>query len=158
MSTQPPPPTRTTFADTPSGLATAINSFFSGPPETTESDLSKFFTPTFTQCDDSNAPSGSRDFPAFVKHIKWLREILPPGSVNVKVTHYMRDGNQIAERHSGDPVTMEDGSVVLGETYMWIELAEDGRIEGVVETVRKMTVKGPTTTIGESGEDEGRTG
>ena len=56
----------------------------------------------------------------------------------MKVTLYMRDGNHIAERHSGDPMTMEDGSVVLGETYMWIELAEDGRIEGVVETVRKM--------------------
>lgn len=138
------PPNRATFADTPEGLAATTNSFFSGPPQTTESDLSKLFTPTFTQCDDGNAPSGSRDFPAFVKNIRWLREILPPGSVNVKVTLYMRDGNHIAERHSGDPMTMEDGSVVLGETYMWIELAEDGRIEGVVETVRKMLLKGPT--------------
>lgn len=42
---------------------------------------------------------------------------------------------------------MEDGSVVLGETYMWIELAEDGRIEGVVETVRIMVLRGPTRGV-----------
>ncbi|KAH7321937.1 hypothetical protein BKA65DRAFT_513298 [Rhexocercosporidium sp. MPI-PUGE-AT-0058] len=149
------PPTRATFADTPATLSAAINSFFSGPPETTESDLLKLFTPTFTQRDDSNAPSGSRDFPAFVEHIRWLREILPPGSVNVKVTHFMKDGNQIAERHSGDPMTLEDGSIVHGETFMWIELAEDGRIEGVVETVRKMVLRGPTRGLGEVRETAG---
>ncbi|KAH7393605.1 hypothetical protein BKA64DRAFT_92069 [Cadophora sp. MPI-SDFR-AT-0126] len=147
MSSLPPTSNRATFADTPESLAATINSFFSGAPETTESDLSKLFTPTFTQRDDGNAPDGVRDFPGFVAHIKWLREILPPNSVNIKVTHYMRDGNHIAERHSGEPTTMEDGSVVLGETYMWIELAEDGRIEGVVETVRIMVLRGPTRGV-----------
>ncbi|KAG4428519.1 hypothetical protein IFR05_015998 [Cadophora sp. M221] len=149
--------TRATFADSPTTLAAAINSFFSGPPETTESDLLKLFTPSFTQRDDGNAPSGSRDFPGFVAHIRWLREILPPGSVDVRVTHFMKEGNHIAERHSGDPVTMDDGSVVQGETFMWIELADDGRIEGVVETVRKVILKGPTVTEGtERGEVGGK--
>lgn len=69
--------------------------------------------------------------------------------MDVRVTHYMKEGNHIAERHSGDLVTMEDGSVVHGETFMWIDLAEDRRIEGVVETVRKVVLKGPTRGVGE---------
>ncbi|KAL2068386.1 hypothetical protein VTL71DRAFT_16484 [Oculimacula yallundae] len=146
------PATRTTFADSPATLGAAINSFFDGPPETTETDLLKLFTPTFTQRADENHPSGSRSFPEFVKHIAWLRGFLPPGSVNVKVTHYMRDGNHIAERHSGEPSEQEDGSLVFGETFMWIELAENGRIEGVVETVRKTVLRGPRAVEGNEGE------
>jgi len=129
-------PLKTTFASQVDTYQAAINSLFSGTPDETEADLSKLFTPTFTQRDDD----GSRDFPGFVKHIRWLREILPPGSVNVRVTHFLREGNQIAERHSGDPVTLPDGRVQWGETFMWVEIAEDGRIAWIVETVKK-TIK-----------------
>lgn len=58
----------------------------------------------------------------------------------MKVTHFLREGNQIAERHSGDPVTLPDGRISWGETFMWLELAEDGRIAWIVETVKK-TIK-----------------
>ncbi|CZS90832.1 uncharacterized protein RAG0_01730 [Rhynchosporium agropyri] len=139
--------TRTTFADSPESLAAALNSIFSGTQESTESDLEKLFTPTFTQRADENHPSGFRDFPGFVKHISWIRGFLPPGSVDLKVTHYLRSGNSIAERHSGEPTTQEDGSVWQGETFMWIELADDGRIDGIVETVRRTILKGPTVVI-----------
>lgn len=78
----------------------------------------------------------------------------------MKVTHYMRDGNQIAERHSGDPYETDDGSLIKGETFMWIELAEDGRIEGVVETVRKSILRGPREVEGmrENENEGGRAG
>jgi hypothetical protein len=59
------------------------------------------------------------------------------GSVNVRVTHFLREGNQIAERHSGDPVALPDGRASWVETFMWVEIAEDGRIAWIVETVRK---------------------
>ena len=133
-------PYKTTFADQVDTYQAAINGLFSGKPEDTEADLSKLFAPTLVQRDDE----GSRDFLGFVKHIRWLREILPPGSVNVKVTHFLREGNQIAERHSGDPMTLPDGRVSWGETFMWVEIAEDGRIAWIVETVKK--------TIKEAGE------
>jgi hypothetical protein len=126
-------PYKTTFADKVESYQAAINSLFAGKPEDTEADLSKLFVPTFIQRDDET----SRDFPGFVKHIRWLREILPMGSVNVRVTHFLREGNQIAERHSGDPVTLPDGRVSWGETFMWVEIAEDGRIAWIVEAVKK---------------------
>jgi hypothetical protein len=132
MATSETPP-KTTFADNVETYQAAINSLFSGSPDSTEADLSKLFTPTFTQRDGDS----TRDFPAFVKHIRWLREILPKGGVNVKVTHFMREGNQIAERHSGDPVTLPDGREQWGETFMWVEIAADGRIEWIVETVKR---------------------
>ena len=49
----------------------------------------------------------------------------------------MREGNQIAGQHSGDPVTLPDGREKWGETFMWVEIAADGRIEWIVETVKR---------------------
>jgi hypothetical protein len=121
-----------TFASQVDTYQATLMSLFSGKPEDTEADLSKLFTPTFTQRDNQ----ASRDFPAFVKHIRGLREILPPGSVNLKVTHFLRDGNQIAERHSS--ITKRpSGEVSRAETFMWVEIAEDGRIAWIVETVKR---------------------
>ena len=164
--------TKATFTNHVSTYQAALNSLFSGSPSQTESDLSFLFTLTFIQRSDNS----TRDFPAFVQHIKWLREILEPGSVNVcdasssssptsksqptnllaisneqqvTVTHFLRSGNQIAERHSGDPVTLPDGPRQCGETFMWVQVAEDGRIEWRVETVKKSMIGG-----GE-GEEEG---
>ena len=124
---------KTTFADKVETYQAAINSLFAGNPEDTEAELTKLFTPAFIQRDDET----TRDFPAFVKHIRWLRGILPMGSVNVRVTHFLREGNQIAERHSGDSVTLPDGRISWGETFMWVEISEDGRIAWIVETVKK---------------------
>ncbi|GKZ23409.1 hypothetical protein AbraIFM66951_009706 [Aspergillus brasiliensis] len=121
----------TTFASNPTTFESALTSLFSGPPQTTESDLAKLFTPTFTQRDDET----TRDFPAFVAHIKWLRGILPPNSVTLKVTQFLRDGNQFADRHSST-MTKPDGTVSAAETFMFGEVAEDGRIEWLVETVK----------------------
>ena len=122
----------TTFASEATTFESALTSLFSGPPETTEADLAKFFTPTFIQRDDET----TRDFSAFVAHIKWLRGILPPGSVTLKITQFLRDGNQFADRHSST-MKMPDGKVGAAETFMFGEVAEDGRIEWVVETVKR---------------------
>lgn len=125
-------PYTTTFANQVDTYQAALMSLFSGKAEDTEADLSKLFTPTFTQRDDQ----ASRDFPAFVKHIRWLRENLPPGSVNLTVTHFLRDGNQIAERHSST-TKRPGGEISRAETFMWVEIAEDGRIAWIVETVKR---------------------
>ncbi|GFN18922.1 hypothetical protein AtubIFM56815_000660 [Aspergillus tubingensis] len=122
----------TTFASEATTFESALTSLFSGPPETTEADLAKLFTPTFTQRDDET----TRDFSAFVAHIKWLRGNLSPGSVTLKITQFLRDGNQFADRHSST-MTMPDGKVGAAETFMFGEVAEDGRIEWVVETVKR---------------------
>ncbi|KAK3936873.1 hypothetical protein QBC46DRAFT_21228 [Diplogelasinospora grovesii] len=123
--------TVTSFADDKVVYQAALASLFSGKPEDTESDLSRLFTPTFTQRDDDT----TRDFPAFVAHIRWLREILPTGSVTLTVTQFLRDGAQLAERHDST-TTFPDGSVGRAETFQFAQLAEDGRIEWIVETVR----------------------
>jgi hypothetical protein len=126
-------PYTTTFANQVDTYQAALMSLFSGKPEDTETDLSKLFTPTFTQRDNK----ASRDFPAFVKHIRRLREILQPGSVNLTVTHFLRDGNQIAERHSSS-TKKPSGEVSRVETFMWVEIAEDGRVAWIVETVKPL--------------------
>lgn len=124
-------PYATNFADHKDTYQAALTSLFSGKPEDTETDLLKLFTPTFTQRDDSVM----RDFPAFVAHIRHLREILP--SVTLTVTQFLRDGSQLAERHNGS-TTLPDGSVKGSETFQFAEVAEDGRLAWIVETVRQM--------------------
>lgn len=125
-------PLTTTFAHKVDTYQAALMSLFSGNPEDTEADLSKLFTPTFTQRDDETL----RDFPAFVQHIRWLREVLQPGSVNLTVTHFLRDSNQVAERHRST-TKFQSGEVGGAETFQWVEIAEDGRIAWIVETVKK---------------------
>jgi len=122
---------KTNFAANKVTYEAAIASLFSGKPEDTETDLLKHFTPTFTQQDDSV----TRDFPAFVAHIRHLREILP--AVSLTVTQFLRDGAQLAERHSSS-TTGPDGSVRRAETFQFAEVAEDGRLAWIVETVRRI--------------------
>ena len=92
MATQVPT-TGTDFADKRETCEAALTSLFSGKPEDTEADLSKLFTPTFTLRDDET----TRDFPAFVEHIRFLRGFLP--KVTLTVVQFLRDGAQLAERH-----------------------------------------------------------
>ncbi|OAA61072.1 hypothetical protein SPI_05096 [Niveomyces insectorum RCEF 264] len=123
---------RTDFADHKDTYEAALLSFFSGKAEDTEADLTKICTPSFTLRDDE----GTRDFPAFVAHIRWLREILPAHAVSLTVTQFLRDGHQRAERHTSQMDTGE-GDVRRAETFMFVELAADGRFEKIVETVRQ---------------------
>ncbi|KAH6620886.1 hypothetical protein B0J18DRAFT_491242 [Chaetomium sp. MPI-SDFR-AT-0129] len=122
---------KATFADQVDTYQAALMSLFSGKPEDTEADLSKLFTPTFTQRGDR----ATHDFPAWIGHVRWLRENFPPGSVNLVVTHFLREGNQLAERHIGTMIK-SDGTVLRSETFMWVEIAEDGRMASIVETVK----------------------
>jgi hypothetical protein len=139
-----PTPSRATFADRVDTYQAALQSLFSGKAEETEADLARLFTPSFRQQGDGDA----HDFPAWVTHVRWLRETFPPGSISLTVTHFLREENQLADRHLGT-MAKPDGSVVRSETFMWVEIAEDGRIERIVETVKRL-VEGQQ--IGSGGE------
>lgn len=123
-------PYKTNFTNSKDTYQAALRSLFSGKPEDTEADLSKLFTPTFTQEDGD----GKRDFPAFVAHIRRLREILP--SVTLTVTHFLRDGAQVADRHASSTIR-PDGAVSYAETYMFGAVADDGGLEWIAEVVRR---------------------
>lgn len=119
----------TKFADSKSTYESALSSLFSGKPEDTESDLSKLFTPTFT----FQHGQERFDFASFVLHIRHLRELLP--KVTLTVTHFLRDGKQLAERHLGR-TTRPDGSISESETFQIAEVAPDGRVSCIIELVR----------------------
>jgi hypothetical protein len=127
-------PSRATFADRADTYQAALQSLFSGKAEDTEADLSRLFTPTFTQQGDGDV----HDFPAWVRHVRWLRQTFSSpgsGSISLTVTHFLREGDQLADRHLGT-MAGPDGTVLgRSETFMWVEIAEDGRIERIVETV-----------------------
>ena len=110
----------------------ALSSLFTGRPEDTEADLTKLLLPTFTQRDDTT----ERDFQGFVAHMRQLRETLPAGSVTVTLTQFLRDGAQVAERHTAS-VKLPDGSVQSSETFLFGEVADDGRLAWMIETVRQ---------------------
>ncbi|EFX03598.1 mitochondrial substrate carrier protein [Grosmannia clavigera kw1407] len=120
----------TNFAAKQESFQAGLLSLFSGNTEDTEADLSKLFHPTFTQQDND----GMRDFPAFVEHIRHLRKILP--SVFLVVTQFLRDGTQFADRHISS-TTLPDGTVGGAETFMFGEVAEDGRLVWLSEIVRR---------------------
>ena len=110
----------------------ALLSLFSSNPEDTAADLSKLILPTFSQRDDTT----TRDFDGFVTHIRHLRGMLPTGSVTIAVTQFLRDGTQIAERHTSS-AKLPDGSVQKSETFLFGEVAEDGRLAWIVESVQR---------------------
>lgn len=128
--------TQATFCNSRETYEAAIRSIFSGPPETTEQDLSKIFTPNFTQRDNDT----TRDFPAFVEHIRWVRQVTNSNIGQVDVVQFIRDGSQLAERHIGKG-KFPDGTRVESETLMFVDIAEDGRIEKVVELVKRVVHK-----------------
>jgi len=81
---------KVTFADQQDTLQAALMSIFSGKASETEDDLAKLFTPTYKHYDEDDHKV--RDFTAWVAHIRWLREILPAGDVNLTITQLLRDG------------------------------------------------------------------
>lgn len=126
-------PQRATFCDSLPTYQAALRRIFAGQPSTTAADLAAIFTPTFTQRDNDT----TRDFPAFVEHIRWVREVTGGDIGDIDVVQFLRDGNQLAERHV-NKTTMPDGRPVESETFMFVEVAEDGRIEKVVELVKRV--------------------
>ena len=124
---------RATFCDSRETYEAALRSIFSGAPEDTELDLSKIFTPSMTLRDNES----TYDFPAFVAHIRWVRKVTNSNIGTLDVVQFLRDGSQLAERHMNaglDPA----GTPVRSETLMFVEVAEDGRIEKVVELVNQL--------------------
>ncbi|KAH8881948.1 hypothetical protein GQ53DRAFT_847880 [Thozetella sp. PMI_491] len=128
----------TTWADHKNTYEAGLMSLFSGKPEETEADLQKLFTPDFTlRYADPTDPT-LWDLPAFIKHIRWLRD--NAGSVNLTVVQWVRTGSQLAERHTST-TTMPNGSAGNAETFQFAEVAEDGRIRWIVETVVREKTK-----------------
>ncbi|VUC27260.1 unnamed protein product [Clonostachys rosea] len=119
----------TSFADNKATFEAALMSLFSGPPENAESDFLKVFTPTSTmRVDDKNF-----DFASFVAQNRRVRERKP--KVSITVTQFLRDGKQFADRHDSTTELL-DGTRMAAETFMFGQVAEDGRLAWIVETVR----------------------
>ncbi|CAK7200774.1 hypothetical protein SEUCBS139899_003473 [Sporothrix eucalyptigena] len=129
---------RTAFSDQKETFQVALNSLFNGKPDETETDLARICHPTFRL----TAEKEDLDFPGFVKHIRWLRENLPVNSVSLTITQFLVDGNQRADRHSSTTV-MPDGQVRGAETFLFAEIADDGRLLWVREHVMRFGYRGP---------------
>ena len=103
-------------------------SVFNGTAASTEQDLSAIMAPEFTVTDDET----TRDFPAFIARVKGLREM--GAKMDLQTVQFISDGRQIAERHLGT-LTMGE-KVMKSETWMFVELAADGRMIRVHETTK----------------------
>ncbi|KAH0495796.1 hypothetical protein TgHK011_009326 [Trichoderma gracile] len=125
-----PMPQRATFADSAPTYQATLRSLFTGDPQDTETDLSKIFSPTF----QFTTGSEKYDFAGFVEHIRRLREMKL--SVNLTTVEFLRDGNLLAERHVS--VTLQSGKKMSSETFMFAEIAEDGRINWIKEAVQSI--------------------
>ncbi|KAG4261598.1 hypothetical protein LB506_012053 [Fusarium annulatum] len=107
-----------------------FESIFIGEPETTRADLEGLFTQDYTSIVDGKLI----EFPEFVEHIQHLRQVTT--AIKVQVTHFLREGNQLAERHF---VTAEFSNKPPSkyEVFLFASVDESGRIESLVETVRQ---------------------
>ncbi|TFB00848.1 hypothetical protein CCMA1212_007332 [Trichoderma ghanense] len=121
-------PQRATFADSAQTYQSTLRSLFSGSPQNTETDLSKIFSPTF----HFTAGAEKYDFAGFVEHIRRLREMKL--SVNLTTVEFLRDGKLLSERHVSTTV-LQSGEKMAAETFMFAEIAEDGRIAWIKEAV-----------------------
>jgi hypothetical protein len=117
------------WTSNPEKFAVGFESIFVGDAENTEADLQRLFTPTYTQDVDGKVLS----FPEFVDHIRHLRTATT--SIKVKVSQFLRDGNQLAERHT---VLVEFSNKPRSEfeVFLFGVVDDDGRLSSVVETVR----------------------
>ncbi|KAF4445595.1 hypothetical protein F53441_10659 [Fusarium austroafricanum] len=107
-----------------------FESIFLGEPETTQTDLENLFTQGYTSIVDGK----SVNFAEFVQHIEHVRKVTT--AVKAKVTHFVREGNQLAERHF---VTAEFSNKPPSEyeVFLFATIHESGRIESLVETLRQ---------------------
>ncbi|CAK7223025.1 hypothetical protein SCUCBS95973_005034 [Sporothrix curviconia] len=129
---------RITFTDHKETFQVALNSLFNGKPDETETDLARLLHPAFRL----SAENEDMDFAAFVKHMRWLRENLPAKAVSLTITQFLVDGNQRADRHSSTTVR-PDGKVHGAETFLFAEVADDGRLLWVREHVMRLGIQGP---------------
>jgi hypothetical protein len=108
-----------------------FESIFIGEPATTQADLERLFAEDYTSIVDGKCI----DFPEFVEHIQHLRQVTT--AIKVQVTHFLRQGNQLAERHF---VTAEFSNKAPSkyEVFLFATVDESGRIERLVETLRQM--------------------
>lgn len=121
--------TLTNFADHKHTYQAALLSLFHGTPEETEADLSKLFTPDF-YFEANGEPR--MNFLTFVSHMKRLRGMAL--ETTLTTLQFLRDGNQLAERHTSSQ-RMPDGSYSQAETFMFGEVAEDGRVAWLIEAI-----------------------
>ncbi|KAH7195384.1 hypothetical protein DER44DRAFT_751000 [Fusarium oxysporum] len=110
--------------------AKGFESIFIGGPETTQADLEGLFTQDYTSIVD-----GERiEFPEFVEHIQHLRQVTT--AIKVQVTHFLREGNQLAERHFAT-AEFSNKPPSKYEVFLFATVDESGRIERLVETLRQ---------------------
>jgi hypothetical protein len=122
-------PPQATFANSPETYQATLMSLFAGNPQDTEADLAKIFTPSF-----KFEAEEKYDFDGFVAHMRRLREMKL--TVNLTTVQFLRDGNQLAERHVST-TTLQDGTEGHAETFMFAEVAADGRIDWIKEVVQR---------------------
>ncbi|KAH8647319.1 hypothetical protein BX600DRAFT_476512 [Xylariales sp. PMI_506] len=125
-------PSRATFTDKAETFGAALQSLFRGEPEDTEADLAKLLTSGFR----IEASGEYLDFGEFVNHIRWLREHKAPGGMTFTTTQFVRDGNQVAERHLS-VAKRADGTETRVESFLFCQVAEDGRLDWIVEAVER---------------------
>ena len=68
-----------------------------------------------------------------LEHLIRMRSMFT--SIELKVTKFLVDGNEFAERHSGDGVVAKDGSKSHVEAYAFGEIDADGKISVFEEAV-----------------------
>ncbi|KAL7795763.1 hypothetical protein V8C37DRAFT_373344 [Trichoderma ceciliae] len=129
-------PTRATIADSPEAYQATLRSLFAGNPQDTEADLKGIFSPSF----QFEAGLEKYDFDGFSAHIRRLREMKL--SVDLTIVQFLRDGNQLAERHVSK-TTLKDGTEMRAETLMFAEIAEDGRVDWINEVVQSKDQSAP---------------
>ncbi|KAF5266825.1 hypothetical protein FOXYS1_2315 [Fusarium oxysporum] len=123
-------PSHVDWTSSPDKYEKGFESIFIGEPETTQADLEGRFTQDYTSIVDGKCIK----FPEFVEHIQHLRQVTT--AIKVQVTHFLREGNQLAERHF---VTTEFSNKPPSkyEVFLFATVDESGRIERLVETLRQ---------------------
>ncbi len=109
----------------------ATSEVLMGAPVVTEEVIKRYFNPGYGQITDCHVS----DYAAFVKHIMHLRGTIESGEV---VVHdFLRDGNQIAERHNVT-CALKGGKKAELEGISVGTLDGRGRLEKVMELTRQV--------------------
>ncbi len=116
----------TAFTHTRETFENAFENLFSGPPETAEADLLRLVVPTYWQTTEDRR----YEFADFVVHMQNFRKAVK--HVEVEMHQFLRDGNQIADRHTVY-AALKDGSNLELEVMLFGEVSGDGRMAWIVE-------------------------
>lgn len=118
-----------------------FTALFRGKPEDTETDVKRLFASTYTQQVDDKI----LDLAHFIRHIHHLRSVVD--KVDIHVQQFLRDGDQIADRHTVH-IRLRDGTEVESHVYLFGNVQEDGKMASVVETVYQVKGTEGTKDIG----------